>query len=139
MRIGPGLPMAHDALRNSSLSRTLSDLLADFTDLMQKEIRLARAEIGEKISARLQATVWMAAAGLLGLVAALLVIEGIVFTLVSWGLSPAISCLLVAAVVALLGAILFYQARSMLAGGLLPSRTARQFSQDINTAKEQLT
>jgi putative superfamily III holin-X len=131
--------MAHDALRNSSLGRTLSNLLADFTDLMQKEIRLARAEIGEKISARLQATVWMAAAGLLGLIVALLVIEGIVFALVSWGLSPALSCMLVAAVVALLAIILFLRARSMAAEDLLPVRTARQFSQDIKTAKEQLT
>jgi hypothetical protein len=131
--------MTHEALKNSVLARSLGDLLADVTDLMQKEIRLARAEISEKISGRLQAMAWMGAAGLLGLVVALLVIEGIVFALVGWGLSPAISCLLVAAVVALAAVILFYQARSMLAEGFLPDRTGRQISRDIKTAKEQLT
>jgi hypothetical protein len=131
--------MMHEALKNSALAQSLSGLLANLTDLMQKEIRLARAEISEKISGRLQAIVWMGAAGLLGLVVALLVIEGIVFALVGWGLSPALSCLLVAAVVALLAAIIFYQARSMLAEGFLPERTGRQISRDIKTAKEQLT
>jgi hypothetical protein len=134
-----GRPMAREALKDSVLSRTLSDLLADFTDLMQKEIRLARAEISEKVSAKLRALVWMGAAGLLGLVVVLLIIEGIVFALIGWGLSPAVSCLLVAAVVALLAVVLFYQARSLLAEELLPARTARQINQDIRTAKEQLT
>jgi CHASE3 domain sensor protein len=136
---GRGRPMTHEALKDSVLSRTLSDLLADFTDLMQKEIRLARAEISEKVSAKLHALVWMGTAGLLGLVVALLVIEGIVFALMGWGLSPAVSCLLVAAVVALLAVVVFYQARSMLAEEFLPTRTARQINQDIRTAKEQLT
>ena len=32
-----------DNLRNSPLPRALSDVVADFADLFQKEIRLARA------------------------------------------------------------------------------------------------
>jgi hypothetical protein len=131
--------MAHEALKESVLSRTVSNLLADFTDLMQKEIHLARAEISEKVSAKLRGMVWMGAAGLLGLVVALLILEGIVFALIGWGLSPAVACLLVAAVIALLAAVLFYQARSMLAEDFLPARTARQINRDIRTAKEQLT
>jgi Co/Zn/Cd efflux system component len=131
--------MAYEALKESVLSRTVSDLLADFTDLMQKEIRLARTEISDKVSAKLRGMVWMVVAGLLGLVVALLILEGIVFALIGWGLSPAISCLLVAAVVAILAAVLFYQAKSILAEKFLPARAARQFNQDIRTAKEQLT
>jgi hypothetical protein len=136
---GRGRPMTHEALKDSVLSRTLNDLLADFTDLMQKEIRLARAEISEKVSAKLRAVVWMGAAALLGLVVVLLVIEGTVFALIGWGLSPAFSCLLVGALVALLAVVLFYQARSMLAEDFLPARTASQINQDIRTVKEQLT
>jgi uncharacterized membrane protein YqjE len=131
--------MAHEALRDSALSRGLSDLIADFTDLMQKEVRLARAEIGEKVSAKLHAMVWMGAAGLLGLLVALLITECVVFALVGWGLSPAVACLLVAVAVAVLAAVLFLQARAMLAEDLLPERTARQINKDIKTAKEQLT
>jgi hypothetical protein len=73
------------------------------------------------------------------LVVALLILEGIVFALIQWGFSPVVSCLLVAAVVAALAVVLFYQARSMLAEDFLPARTARQINQDIRTAKEQLT
>jgi uncharacterized protein YacL len=131
--------MAHEALRDSALSRGLSDLIADFTDLMQKEVRLARAEISEKVSAKLHAMVWMGAAGLLGLLVALLITECVVFALVGWGLSPAVACLLVAVAVAVLAAVLFFQARAMLAEDLLPARTARQINKDIKTAKEQLT
>jgi hypothetical protein len=131
--------MAHEALKDSVLGRTVGDLLTDFTDLMQKEIRLARAEISEKVSAKLRGMVWMGAAGLSGLVVVLLILEGIVFALIGWGLSPAVSCLLVAAVIAVLALVLFYQARSMLADDFLPARTARQLNHDIRTAKEQLT
>jgi hypothetical protein len=128
-----------DDLRNSSLSRTLSDFLADLADLIQKEIRLARAEVLEKIGARFQAVVWMAGAGVLALLTVLLVLEGFVFSLIGWGLSPYLSCFVVAAALAVLALILFSYGRSLLAEGLLPSRTARQLSQDVKTAKEQLT
>jgi hypothetical protein len=53
--------MAHDTLRNSGLVRALIDLLADLSDLVQKEIRLARAEVTENISAKLRASAWMVA------------------------------------------------------------------------------
>jgi uncharacterized membrane protein YqjE len=128
-----------DELRNSGLSRTLGDFVTDLADLVQKEIRLARAEVSEKIGARLHAVVWMGAASVLALVTMLFVLEGIVFALIAWGLSPYLSCLLVAAVLAALTLILFFYGRSLLAEDLLPSRTARQLNQDVKTAKEQLT
>ena len=128
-----------DDLRNSSLSHTLSNFLADLTDLIQKEIRLARAEVSEKIGTRLRAVVWMATASVLALVTVLFVLEGFVFALIGWGLSPYLSSFLVAAVLAVLTLILFSYGRSLLAEDLLPSRTARQLNQDVKTAKEQLT
>jgi uncharacterized membrane protein YqjE len=97
--------MAHDALRNSGLVRGLTDLLADLSDLVQKEIRLARAELAEKISARLQASVWLIAASVLGLITALLIVEGLVLAIASYGLALHWSCLLVAAIVAALGTL----------------------------------
>lgn len=128
-----------DELRNSGLRRALGDFLTDLADLVQKEIRLARAEVSEKISARLQAVAWMGVAGVLALVTILFVLEGIVFALIAWGLSPYLSCLLVAAFQAALALILFSYGRSLLAEDFLPSRTARQLNQDVKTAKEQLT
>lgn len=128
-----------DDLRSSSLSRTLSALLADFGDLVQKELRLVRVEVSEKIGARLQGVIWMAAAGVVALVAALFVLAGIVFALIAGGLSPYLSCFLVAAVLAILAVILFSYGRASLIEDLLPSRTVRQFNEDIKTVKEQLT
>lgn len=127
-----------DDLRNSGLSRTLSEFLADFGDLVQKELRLVRAEVSEKIGARLQGVIWMVVGGVFALVAALFLLAGIVFSLIAWGLSPYLSCFLVAAALAILAVILFTYGRSSLAEDFLPSRTVRQLNEDIKTVKEQL-
>jgi Putative Actinobacterial Holin-X, holin superfamily III len=83
--------MAHDALRNTGLTRAVTDLLADLSDLVQKELRLAKAEVTENISARLQAGAWMVAAAALAFIAILLVVEAAVFAVASYGLAPSLS------------------------------------------------
>jgi hypothetical protein len=130
--------MAHDRLLNSGLTRALTDLLADLADLVQKEMQLAKAEVTEKIASGLRASVWMVAAAILALIAALLMVEAAVFAIASFGLALHWSCLLVAAVLAAGAAAAFYHARSVVEGDILPTRTAKQITQDIKTAKEQL-
>jgi uncharacterized membrane protein YgcG len=130
--------MAHD-LRNTGLVQALTDLFADLADLLRKELQLAKTEIIEKIASRLRATVWMVVAGALGMVAVLLLIEAAVFAIASFGIALHWSCLIVAAVLAAAAAVAFFQGRSAAQDELLPTRTARQISQDIRTAKEQLT
>ena len=90
----------------------MSDLLADLADLVQKEMQLAKAEITEKIASRLRASVWMAAAALLGFIAALLIVQAAVFAIASFGLALHWSCLLVAAILAAAAAAAFYHGRS---------------------------
>jgi hypothetical protein len=131
--------MAHERLRNSGLVQALTDLLADFADLLRKELQLAKTEITEKIVSRLRASVWMIVASVLGMVAALLLVEAAVFALASFGIALHWSCLLVAAVLAAAAAAAFFQGRAAAQDELLPTRTAKQISQDIKTAKEQLT
>jgi uncharacterized membrane protein YgcG len=131
--------MAHDRLQNSSLTKALTDLFADLADLVQKELQLAKTEITEKIAARLRASIWTIVAGVLGMVAALLVVEAAVFFIASFGLGLHWSCLLVAAVLAAGGAAAFYHGRSGAEEELLPRRAASQITEDIRTAKEQLT
>jgi hypothetical protein len=131
--------MAPDTLRNSELVQSLSDVLGDFSDLMQKEIRLAKAEVSEKISAKLHASVWMAGAAFLGLVAALLVIQAAVFAIASSGLALYWASLIVAGVIAASAAAAFYHGKSLAEQDLLPTRSFHQVTQDIKTAKEQLT
>jgi uncharacterized protein YacL len=131
--------MALDHLQNSELTRALTELLADLAELVQKELQLAKTEITEKITARLRASAWMVAAGVLGMVAALLIVEAAVFAIASFGLALYWSCLAVAAVLVAGAAAAFFHGRSLSEEELLPSRTAKQVTEDIKTAKEQLT
>jgi Putative Actinobacterial Holin-X, holin superfamily III len=130
--------MAHD-LRNSGLVQALTDLFGDLADLLRKELQLAKAEISEKIASRLRVGIWMVVAGALGLLAALLLVEAAVFAIASFGIALHWSCLIVAALFAAAAAAAFFQGRSQAQDELLLARTARQISQDIRTAKEQLT
>jgi uncharacterized membrane protein YgcG len=131
--------MAYDDLHESNLARSLTDVLADLSDLVQKEFRLAKAEVIDKVTTKVQAGIWMLAAGLLLLVVVLLVVEAAVFAIASFGIALHWACLIVAAVLAVAAGGLFFYARSAATETLAPMRTARQFTQDIRTAKEQLT
>jgi Putative Actinobacterial Holin-X, holin superfamily III len=131
--------MALDRLQNSALTRAFTDLLGDLGDLVQKEMQLAKAEVTEKITSRLQASIWMVAAGLLALIAGLLVVEAAVFAIASFGLALHWACLVVAAVLAAAAIAASPPERSAMDDDLIPKRSVRQISQDIRTAKEQLT
>jgi len=131
--------MAPEGLKDSALFSAVRDLLADVADLFKKELRLARAEVAESLSGFVQAGIWMAVAGLLGFIALLLVIEGIVFGLSSLGIALHWSCLIVAAVLAALAAGAFFYGRSLVSGSVVPARTMSQVKQDISTAQEQLS
>jgi uncharacterized membrane protein YgcG len=131
--------MALDRLQHSGLAQAFTDLLADLGDLLQKEVQLAKAEVTEKITSRLKASIWMVGAGLLALIASLLVVEAAVFAIASFGLALHWACLVVAGVLAAGALAAFYYGRSVADDDLLPERSVRQISQDIRTAKEQLT
>jgi hypothetical protein len=131
--------MEHEGLRNSGLARALAELTSDLKDLLQKEMRLATTELKTKLTARLQAGIWIAAGGVLGFVALLVLVEGLVFVVASFGLALYWSCFIVALAIAALAAILFFYARSLADEDMLPTRTLRQVNRDIHTAKEQLT
>jgi hypothetical protein len=131
--------MVHDALRNRPVTRAFSDVLTDLSDLISKEMRLAKAEIADKIASKLQASLWMAVAGVLGLVVLLLLVEAAVFAVASFGFALHWACLLVAGAVALIAVGAFLYGRSVAAENITPSRTMNQINQDIRTAKEQLT
>jgi putative superfamily III holin-X len=107
--------------------------------VVQKELQLAKTEITEKITSRLRASAWMVVAGILGMVAALLVVEAAVFALASFGVALHWSCLLVAAILIAIAAAAFFHGRSLAEDELLPAGTVRQVMQDIKTTKEQLT
>jgi uncharacterized membrane protein YqjE len=128
-----------DNFKNTALARALSDVVADLADLVQKEVRLARAELAEKLSLTIQAGVWMSVAAALGLMAALLLVEALVFGIASgFGVALHWSCVIVAALLAAIAAAAYAKGRATAKEDLLPSRTIHQVQQDIATAREQL-
>ena len=47
--------MAYERVKNAALPHALSDVVGDLADLLQKEVRLARAELSANIGDKLQA------------------------------------------------------------------------------------
>jgi uncharacterized membrane protein len=131
--------MVPEALAKSALTRTLADALGDFSDLVAKQIQLARAEITDNISNGILASIWLVVAGVLFLLAGVLVVEAAVFGLASTGIALHWACLMIAALLAATaGGILLY-ARSVARDTLTPARSIRQMNKDILAAKEHLT
>ncbi|HJP69783.1 MAG TPA: phage holin family protein [Sphingomicrobium sp.] len=130
--------MVPDSVKDTALPRALSDALGDVADLVQKELRFARAEISEKISTKVQAAVWLSVAGALGLITAILAVEALVFGIASYGIAMHWSCLIVAGVFGCLAALTFFKGRANAAQEMTPTRTLHNVKRDIATAKEQL-
>ena len=47
----------------SSLPNAISNVISDLADLLQKEVRLARAELSEKLSITFRAGIWIFGCG----------------------------------------------------------------------------
>lgn len=129
--------MANESLRDSGLVRAVTDLFADLSDLIEKEIRLARAEIVHKLTLGVRGGVWMAVAGVFGFLAVILVLEGVVFAIASTGIALYWACFIVAAALVLIAGGAFVSGRSQAEAEFAP-RTARQLGATLRTAKEQL-
>ena len=124
----------------SSLPNAFSRVITDLADLMQKEMRLARAELSEKLSISIRAGVWMSAATVLAIVGGFLLVQAIVLGLsAATGIALHWSCLIVAAVLAAAAGAGFSKGRADLPDQLTPDRAINQVKQDIAVAKEQFT
>jgi putative superfamily III holin-X len=131
--------MAYERLRNTTLPQVLSEVVADAADLFQRELRLAKAEISEKVTTKLTAGIWTTAAGALALMAVFIVLQAVIFAIASTGLAMHWSCLIVAAGLAAIAAATFFKGRADAKGDLTPERTIHQVKRDISTVKEQLS
>jgi uncharacterized membrane protein YqjE len=116
----------------------LENLFGDLSDLVRKEIRLARAELADKAAHAIQSGLWMAAAGFLALIALWLLIHAIVFGIASLGVALHWAYLIVAVLFAAAAAGAFFYGRSMASEPFRPARTLRQVNEDIRAVREQL-
>jgi uncharacterized membrane protein YqjE len=129
-----------DGLKNSALPRALSEVIADVADLIQKEMRLARTELSEKLSLKIQGGIWMGVAALLAVIAVLVLIEAAVFGLAAaTGLALHWCCLIVAGVLAVAAAAIFAKGRADSQEDLVPERSLHQVKKDIAAVKEQIS
>jgi hypothetical protein len=131
--------MALDRLKNSQFPTLLSDVAGDIADLVQKELRLAKAEVTRNIASKINAGVWFAVAGVLGLVVFILALQALVFGIASRGIALHWSCLIVAAACAVIAGAAFVVGRQKARSDLAPTRAIHQIGQDLRVAKEQLT
>jgi uncharacterized membrane protein YqjE len=131
--------MAYERLKNATLPHAFSEVVADIADLFQNELRLAKAEISEKITTKLTAGIWMSAAGVLALMALFILLQALIFAIASAGIAMHWSCLIVAVGLSVIAAAAFFKGRADAQDDLTPDRTIHQIKRDISTAKEQLT
>jgi uncharacterized membrane protein YqjE len=120
-----------------SLLQSIAELFGDYSDLVQKEIRLARAEIVDAVSRRVRAGAMLGVAGFFGLIAFLLIVEGIVFAIAAAGLALYWSCFLVAFVLIAGAAAVYAYVRSVDMPKPILKRSLEQVRRDIRIVKEQ--
>jgi uncharacterized membrane protein YqjE len=128
-----------ESIKNSALVGAFSDVVGDLAELVQKEMRLARAELSAKLSTKLRAGVWMGAAAGLGFLAVLVLVEAAVFAIAAYGIALHWACLIVAAVLAIAGGAAYGMGSADAQEDITPTRTIHQVKRDIATAKEQLS
>lgn len=121
---------------NSTLS-LITDVLRRGYDLIQKELRLTKAELGESINRSAIALGLLVAAAVMGIIALNLLAGTLVTALIAAGISSVWSTLIVAAVFGLLCAILIFKAISDLkTAANAPARAAERIRRDTAVLKE---
>ena len=128
--------MAHE---QTTVARALTDVVGDFTKLLQKELQLARAELSANFAAKLRGGLWLAIAAVFAGSTLLLILQALVFGIASYGVTIHWSCLIVAGFTVVLAALAFLVGRTDADRPLMPQRTIHQFQQDVSLSKEPLT
>ena len=121
-------------------SRGLADLVGtlatDLQDLVRGEVRLARAELDQKLDRLIVAAVWLIGGALVAFAGLVVVLEGgasaLAMILPQWAAS-----LIVGAVIVIVGALFARSGLAMLSlKTLTPERTAASLQKDVRVVKE---
>ncbi|MDO9441112.1 MAG: phage holin family protein [Beijerinckiaceae bacterium] len=127
--------MTHDPNRRSTLE-LLSDAVNDATALVGSEAKLLKAEMSHKVDRAVTAIGLMVIAAVFFIGALFLLLQTGVAFLVQWGLSPAVSSILMAVVSGIVGLGLFFAGKNALsADKLTPNRSLEQITRDVAVAK----
>lgn len=118
------------------LGDILGSLAADIQDLVRGEIRLARAELDQKLNRVLMAAVWLLGGALVAFAGLVVILQGVAAALAlvlpTWAAS-----LIVGVVIVIIGAIFARSGLAMLSlKALAPDRTAESLEKDVRVVKE---
>jgi putative superfamily III holin-X len=132
--------MLSEPLRRPGVITLATAAFSQTADLLQTEFRLAKAELGEKMTA-LRAGLIMILIGAIFLIAALgLILQALVSILINSGVSPVVAILVVAGGSAVIGLVLFLIGQKRLnPAELAPDRTLNSLSSDSRMIKETLS
>ncbi len=118
----------------------LTEVVSELAYLLQTEIRLAKAEIGEKLSRAVNGGTLIGIAAILLLAGLFVLLLAAVRWLEIAGLPTQWGLLLVGGVVVAIGVGLALKGANNLKGSaLIPERTIKQVRADFSVAKEQVT
>jgi drug/metabolite transporter (DMT)-like permease len=123
------------------LGSLLGDLMADVTELVSKEIQLAKAELSEKVSQATAGVTSLAVGGLVAFAGLLVLLDAAVYGVAALlGDAPLWAAALIVGVVVLgIGMVLLLKGRSNLsAENLAPKRTVEAMRQNAETIREQV-
>ena len=127
-------------MTDSRLSETpkhFVDMLRHFSSLMQGELALARAELGQNLSRAGVGVVLFVVAALLALVALNVLASALVAYLATTGLSVGLAALIVGGVLLLGAAIFAFAGKARLsADALAPKRTVKNLARDVESITE---
>lgn len=126
------------ALENKPLGDLFSDLAGEMSELVRKEVTLAKVEIGQKARHIGKNVGYLVVGGAVAYAAMLAIIAGIVLLLdnvmPSWG-----AALLVGVVVGIIGWLLIGKARAALqATDVTPQQTVESLKEDAAWVKQQI-
>lgn len=119
-----------------SLGEILGGLATDVQDLVRGEIKLARAELDQKLDHLILSLIWLLGGALLAFAGLVVVLEAIAAALAivlpDWA-----ALLIVGAIVVIVGAILARTGLGMLSlKSLTPDRTVNSLEKDVRVVKE---
>ena len=120
------------------LGEVIGSLFTDLQDLFQGEIRLARAELDQKLDRVIMAAIWLVGGALVAFAGLVVILQGVAAALALY-LPTWAASLIVGVVIVVVGALFARSGLAMLSlKTLIPNRTAASLQKDARVVKEHI-
>ena len=121
-----------------SFGELLGELSEDVSTLMRQEVRLAKAEMSQKMSRATADVVKLGAGGLVALAGGLTVVASVVLGLIALGLAAWVAALIVGGLLGVTGYVMLQNGlRDLRRVDPTPHRTVETLRDDLQWVKEQ--